>query len=119
MRSILIIEDAHTLVLNLKRLIKEIGGYKLIHEASTINEAKIVLTFNDPSIVILDLDLPDGSGIDLVPIIKRQTKAVVIVFTNHSNELYRKNALGLGADHFLDKVKDVDKLVDLLATYSS
>ncbi|MBU1095919.1 MAG: response regulator [Bacteroidetes bacterium] len=119
MSSILIIEDAPNLVINLKKLIKEVGGFKLIQQASTINEAKVVLTFSDPEIVILDLDLPDGSGMDLIPIIKHQTKAIVIIFTNHSDKLFQKNAFNLGVDHFLDKVKDVDKLLDLLSVYSS
>ncbi|PKL88155.1 MAG: hypothetical protein CVV23_11755 [Ignavibacteriae bacterium HGW-Ignavibacteriae-2] len=119
MSSILIIEDAPNLVINLKKLIKEVGGFKLIQQASTINEAKVVLTFSDPEIVILDLDLPDGSGMDLIPIIKNQTKAIVIIFTNHSDKLFQKNAFNLGVDHFLDKVKDVDKLLDLLSVYSS
>ena len=38
----------------------------------------------------------------------------MIMFTNYSNNVFRKSTAKLGADYFLDKTKDVDKLVDIL-----
>ncbi len=67
---ILIIDD-HELIR--KGLIQALtgAGHNIVGEASTVSEARAQLMFTTPELVIVDVNLPDGSGLDLVtPLIK-------------------------------------------------
>lgn len=68
-----------------------------------------------PDVVILDLTLAGGSGLEVLRRIKLQPFPMrVIVFTNNSNPQYQKKCLDLGADYFLDKTNGISVLEKLL-----
>ena len=64
-----------------------------------------------PALVLLDLDLPDINGMDVLSGIRKEFKGVkVIMLTNQSNPFIRKVCMSLGASYFFDKSTEFEKL---------
>lgn len=62
-----------------------------------------------PELVVLDIELPDGNGLDLLHTIKRERPATqVLMFSNH--EFYRQRCTAEGADYFFDKSGEFEAL---------
>src|SRR5215831_9184119 len=65
-----------------------------------------------PDLVLLDLRMPDASGIDLIADIKRVDATIaVIILTGYGSIATAMHALKLGADHYLSKPVDVDQII--------
>jgi len=60
----------------------------------------------DPDIFLLDLGLPDGSGLDLIPVIREKTRARVLVITSFGDRETVVQTLQAGADGYLLKDSD-------------
>ena len=66
-------------------------------------------------IVVLDLHLKQGTGFGILRAVNNlRNKPRVLVFTNHDSAEYENNAILLGADVFLDKARDFDRLAEVL-----
>jgi two-component system nitrate/nitrite response regulator NarL len=69
-----------------------------------------------PALVLLDLHMPGGGGLVALPELKALSPApVVVVLTADPSEAHRRSCLAKGADHFLDKGADLERVVELLA----
>ena len=64
-----------------------------------------------PDIVLLDLGLPDRDGLELVPIIKNQSDATLIIVSAREATEEKVSALDLGADDYLTKPFDTNELL--------
>ncbi len=65
--------------------------------------------------VILDIRMSDGSGIDVLPEIKKGNQSpLVIVLTNYPYPQYRRKCIEAGADFFFDKSTEFDKVTEVL-----
>jgi DNA-binding NarL/FixJ family response regulator len=84
-----------------------------LHAITCIRELK-------PDVVMLDIQMPCGNGLDVLKNIKHDAKGhpVVIVFTNFPYPQYRKRALEYGAEYFFDKTTEFEKLRDLFAKFT-
>ena len=70
----------------------------------------------DPDIVLLDLHMPEMSGIEVLKQIKKtRTNIIVCILTNYPYPQYKKKCLALGADHFLYKNEDFEKINSIIA----
>jgi DNA-binding NarL/FixJ family response regulator len=66
-------------------------------------------------IILLDLHLRQGTGFGVLRgLTQRSKRPVVVVLTNYDLAEYRRTATALGAEYFLDKVRDVDQLPDVM-----
>ncbi|GAB4254313.1 response regulator [Deferrisoma sp.] len=75
-----------------------------IREAETLAAGRAVLAGWAPDVAILDVRLPDGTGLDLVTEVRaRNPEACVLVCTAYDAEEYRERALGCGADRCVGK----------------
>jgi two-component system KDP operon response regulator KdpE len=77
-------------------------GYRVL-EATTLAEAEIALTTQNPEVVILDLGLPDGDGLDFLKRIREWSHVPVIVVSARGREDDKVVALDAGADDYLTK----------------
>lgn len=109
---ILIIDDdcdVHALL----RLYFKKNGVTTFH-ATTIREAKSKIAETNPSFILLDNQLPDGTGIDLIPFLKEKApEAMIIATTAYLPAQSRKIALEYGADFFLEKPFSCDQIKSL------
>jgi two-component system KDP operon response regulator KdpE len=80
-------------------------------EAETAKAAMDELRTGRPELVILDLGLPDRDGLELVPLIKQQSDAALIVVSARDATEQKVTALDLGADDYLTKPFDTDELL--------
>ena len=111
-QKILIIEDEpdirETLVYNLSR-----EGYDIL-SASSLLEARSQIESNTFSLILLDLMLPDGSGLDLCREIKSdkyKSSIPIIILTAKDDEVDKVVGFELGADDYVTKPFSVRELI--------
>lgn len=120
MRKILIVDDSTQVRKNLVRLIGRIKGYTCVGEAENTAGVIVQLEAVKPDIVILDINLTDENGIDILAMIKNiSPSTIVIMFTNYSKKGFKTISSKLGAEYFLDKTEDIDKLITILTELAS
>lgn len=114
---ILLADDSLLIRENLINLISRIEGVEEISEAEDVPRAIAHIKANPPDVVILDLHMPGGSGLDVLSYIKeRNIDVKVIVLTNYATEYYRDKSLKQGAQYFFDKSTEFMKVITLLGS---
>ena len=106
---ILIVEDDP----QLRRFLRTALGaqdYRLV-EAETVKEALIAATTHNPELILLDIGLPDGDGIDLTRRIREWSRVPIIVISARGREDDKVAALDAGADDYLTKPFGVNELL--------
>ena len=112
--SVLIVDDSETLRKRLKEALSLIRTDLEFYEASSGEEALKVFSSKMHDIVILDISLPDMSGIEILKEIKMSdTGTRVIIFTSYPSAEFRERCIASGADYFFDKCKDYRNLLEL------
>ena len=120
MKKIIIVDDSATLRKDLKKLLKPIKSIEIIAEATDAESALMHCDALKPDIMILDINLKNGSGIDVLEKMKKCPQSpITIMFTNYSNNTFRATTKRLGADYFFDKTNDIEELVATLTNLSS
>jgi DNA-binding NarL/FixJ family response regulator len=118
--KIFLAEDSEPVLARLRRMVSEIPGAAVLAEARGQDEAIAGIAATRPDIVILDLRLAQGSGIEVLRRIRPlRPELRIIVLTSQGAAQYRDSCMALGADLFLDKVYDVERLPHHLATFGS
>ncbi|AFN74480.1 response regulator receiver protein [Melioribacter roseus P3M-2] len=114
MKKVLIVDDSHIVRHNLKKIIDSIEGIELYDEAEDYQSAIEKIVDETPDILILDINLGEQSGIDILYKIKSglNSKPIVIMFTNYTDPIFRKAAKE--AEYFFDKSADIEKLISTL-----
>jgi CheY-like chemotaxis protein len=86
--------------------------------APTAAAALAALAAHRPAVVVLDLDLPDADGCDLIRRLRAAPRPpAVVVVTGHTDAAHRRAAAAAGAAEYLLKPADPDTLVGLLRRY--
>lgn len=85
-------------------------GYRTV-EAERIGDAVMLMTSHNPDLVLLDLGLPDGDGIDLTKRLREWSRVPVIVISARGREDDKVMALDAGADDYLTKPFGVQELL--------
>ena len=113
-----IADDSLVVRERLVTMLDELAGIEIVGQAETVAEAISAIGKLRPDVVILDIHMPDGSGIDVLQTIKQDEPApVVIVLTNYPYPAYRQKCLQAGADFFLDKSTEFDQIPKLFERY--
>ena len=106
---VLIVEDDPQLRRFLRTAL-DAQGYRLV-EAETVREALVAATTHNPELILLDIGLPDGDGIDLTRRIREWSRVPVIVISARGREDDKVAALDAGADDYLTKPFGVNELL--------
>ena len=102
--NILIVDDSVLLQDRLKKTITEVNESINVSLAGNCKEAMDMFSLHFYDKIILDISLPDGSGIQLLRLFKKtKPDTDVIMFTNYPSAEFKKNCMELGADHFFNK----------------
>lgn len=111
--SILIIDDEPDICRLLQLSLSKYGfEVKYVH---ALTEGLQDLQRSRPDILFLDIHLPDGSGLDALPVIKKwYPDLTVITISAYDNGMEKQKALTAGAAHFLPKPFDVGKLKEII-----
>jgi len=120
-KTMIIVDDHAILRAGLKALIQEHQEkFNIIEEASNGAEAIEKIKKLQPDIVILDISLPDVSGLDLIdPIKKSASKTKVLILSMFEDETMIVKALKMGANGFIPKRLAYNELIEALETVSN
>jgi DNA-binding NarL/FixJ family response regulator len=95
-------------------MLDELAGIEIVGQAENVAEAISAIRKLQPDVVILDIRMPGGSGIDVLQNIKQDKAApMVIILTNYPYPGYRQKCMNAGADFFLDKSTEFDQIPEL------
>ena len=112
-RRILIIDDERTILLTLEALLGR-HGYQP-ETAATASYGLRVLKNNPPAVVLLDLQLPDADGLEMLAQIKREhPETQVIILTAHDSLNNAIESIKRGAYHFISKPYAPEELLSLI-----
>ena len=115
MKEVLIVDDSEQIRERLVALMAESAQIRIVGQAGDGRQALEAMQRLRPDTVILDIRLPGSSGIELLKQIKaRYPEVTVIMLTNFDYALYRRQCQELGADHFLNKTLEFEKIVDTI-----
>ena len=98
---ILVVEDEAE-IRRVVRLILEAEGYE-VFDADGVQRGRIEAGTRRPDLLVIDLGLPDGDGVDLIRDLRQWSAAPVIVLSARSGEDDKIAALDAGADDYLAK----------------
>lgn len=108
MQKILLIDSDETFVQGLKYSLEQ--DEYLIDTAYSAEEAQKLLKPNEYNLIIMEIDLPDKSGLNLCQDIRRESNVGIIISTNNKEEIKKILALEYGADDFLVKPYNILEL---------
>ena len=112
--KVFIVDDSAVLRERVVEMLSDVSGIEIIGHAQNVSDALSAIKELNPDVVILDIRIPGGSGLDVLQDIKKEKEApMVIMLTNYPYPQYRKKCLGLGADYFFDKSTEFDKVTEL------
>ena len=106
-----------------KRIIAMLSGLaeriEMIGEAANVEDAINSIHEHNPDLVILDIRMPGGSGIDVLKKIRKKNDApVIIILTKYPRSQYREKCMEAGADFFFDKSGDFEEIVKVVSGIS-
>lgn len=114
--SILLVDDHALLRESLAAAFRAAGMFSEVFEAQDGAEAVRVAEVLQPTLILLDVALPDGSGFEVLPRLKSVAPAVVVVFLSmHRLDAYAAKAFALGAAGYLSKSLVFDEVTRALA----
>lgn len=113
-----IVEDLPRVQQLLKSVVEQPGRFEVTGIDDTEHAALQRCSAEPPDVIIVDLNLRQGSGLGVIHAIKRMAGAdggpLVMVVTNHTMPVLQAACMKAGAHHFLDKSRELPKLRQLL-----
>ena len=111
-----LVEDSSLVRLRLASMLRDLWDVEQVFEAATVAEARRLLPRVKPHLVVVDMRLPDGDGLEVVAAAKGLApRPAVVVLTNYGYDQLRSTCLEAGADEFLDKRAEFDRLPAIVA----
>jgi DNA-binding NarL/FixJ family response regulator len=92
------------------------GGFKPILFAATYAGAINIVQQDQPDIILLDINLPDRNGIDLLEFVHANYQQIIVfMVTNQASDHYRTVCAQLGAQRFFDKTTEFENLAEAVS----
>ena len=111
MKRLLIVDD-HAVVRHGIKVACEAHGFQVIASASNISEARSAMAALAPDVVIVDINLPDGTGFDLIHWIRKiDSELPVIVLSLNDSHEYINSARKVGANSYINKSAPIEELM--------
>ncbi len=115
--KILLVEDHKLMRVGLKSLFEELEGLEVISEAQSGKEAVEKYKISHPDIILMDIGLPDISGIEATKrILEHNSLAKVIMLTSHISEQEVIDSLHAGACAYVMKDINIEILKMIIKT---
>jgi len=112
--KVLIVDDSAALRQRLVGMLSKIKQLDIVGDVGSVSAAHAAVKALQPDLVVLDLGMGDGTGIDVLREAKRHNPATkIIILTNFPEPQYERKCAELGADFFLRKSTDSHRLVEI------
>jgi DNA-binding NarL/FixJ family response regulator len=113
--KVFIANDSGAVLKRLADLLDEVPGAQFVGQASDVPEAVEGVQKLRPDVLILDLQMPGGSGLDVLRAIRADHPYLyVLICTNFPYPRLREECFGAGANIFLDKSAEFEKIPTIL-----
>jgi DNA-binding NarL/FixJ family response regulator len=113
--KVLIAEDSPLVAERLKELLSELDQVEIIGPAPDGDAAVQLFQRHRPGVALLDLHMPGHGGLDaLLEIRKQGHSCAVVMLTNYDLPEYRDACLRAGADFFLRKSAEFERVVEIV-----
>ena len=111
MKNILIVEDYQIIRLATKILVEDLFKDAAVHEAGSLSSALSEIKARPQDLVILDVQIPEGQGFEMVGIIRAAQKNVpILIFSAIEERIYGIHYLRAGANGFVSKNSNTEEL---------
>jgi DNA-binding NarL/FixJ family response regulator len=118
--TVFLVEDSLEIRARLAETIRGIEGAELVGEAGTVRSAIDGIRGAHPRAVILDLQLEDGSGLEVLKAVHPAAPEMhVAVLTNYATDQHRRACMSAGAEFFLDKSSDFPRIREIVQTWTA
>jgi DNA-binding NarL/FixJ family response regulator len=115
MLKIFLVEDSPLVRRRIAALIGAIKGVEIVGEAEDASDALSGIAAREADVVIVDLRLTGGSGLDVLAGLAQSSRPVItIVLTNYSSAVIREACLAAGANYFFDKTSEFNLARDAI-----
>lgn len=106
-----LVDDSLVVQERLRTILSELTEVRIIGQAHDATEAMLSIRKLKPDVVVLDIRMPKGNGLDVLQHIKGgQPAPAVIILTNYPYPQIRKKCMEAGADFFFDKSTEFESL---------
>ena len=111
---VLLVEDSQLLAERLREALGQMPGVEVTGTADREDQAVTMARASPVDAMVLDLQLKQGTGFGVLRALAKPRPAV-IVLTNYALPTYEARARELGAEYFLDKSRDLERLGEIVA----
>jgi two-component system response regulator NreC len=110
----IVLADDHGVVRSGLRLLLEAErGFAVVAEAGDVDAARRYVHGHHPDVLVLDLNMPGGSSLEAIPVIREQSPHTqIVVLTMQQEPAYAREALGAGALGYVLKEAADEELVE-------
>ena len=113
--TVAIVEDHRVFVDSLGIIIRQEPEFAFLGSAGTLTAARELIREKTPHVLLLDVGLPDGNGLDLVDYIKKVSpQTQIIVLTSLSDEATLMRAISCGVSGFISKSSPLTELLSAI-----
>lgn len=114
---VFIVEDSRVVREHLVAMLSDLQGIEIIGYADHATDATESIRILRPDAVVLDMQIHGGSGIGVLRAIRRlQPPPIVVIFTNDPIPQSRQRYLDAGADFYLDKASEFERLIEIFTS---
>ena len=112
-KRVLIADDVADIRLLLGIMINQEADLTVVGEASNGNEALERARELQPDVILLDMNMPERSGLDVLPDLRAAApKAAIVVFSGFEASSLAERAFRLGADDYVEKGTPVSDIIE-------
>ncbi len=113
--TLFLVDDHPVLRRGLKMVFEQQDGWRVCGEAGEADVAFDEIQMTRPDVIILDLSLQSGNGLDLIERLKSVTPSLpIVVFSARSGTRFSERARCVGADDYVEKGEDISRLMDAI-----
>jgi DNA-binding NarL/FixJ family response regulator len=113
--KVFVVDDSAIIRDRLKRLLADEADIQTVGESSGAHQAIAAIREHKPDVVLLDIQLVNGNGIEVLEQVKKMQPApAVIILTDYPYPEYRDKCIRAGADYFFVKSIEFDQVIPAL-----
>lgn len=114
--SVLVIDDHPVVRIGIIKALTA-AGFNCIGQAGSLKEAIAMIALHNPQVITVDINLPDGNGLEIVQWARKQSPSLIIIVLSLNDELDLISASAkAGAQGFISKSAGIDLLIAAIQT---
>ena len=112
----LLVDDSMVILERMIPMLECAPGVELVVHAGTYKEAVNILECLQPDLILLDIHLPDRSGINLLEYVHANYRQIIVfMMTSDASDQYRTICTQMGAHRFFDKAIEFEGLTEAVS----